>query len=407
MTKGGAAFIGAGVVVYLLGGQTQIGWLYLLDAMIWSLVVLSALLPWWSLRSLRIERQVWLPSPANGRQAQALPIEGGTVEVRLTVTNRGRLARHFIIQSIRAALETSGCSVISAVVGPLRSLEQSLPTSFQGLWVSADHRGSESGGYWLIRNDLPLAWAEVASGETDSEHGTAPRTVPTDVFGSLFDAESGDLPLRELVAYAPSIEANTGSRWKIPNDPKGHDSSTVGDHIRAIRALMLDRWAAWVFRWSVVVGLSAGALGLLGHVSTLTANALRGPSHEETTFWTDRLKTLEHEHERLTSDREERADLVHHFVDAARLWHDVGISLPESVWLRGIRLQSSKGHVTWRLSGLSTAREGPGKLARALNERPGWNTRLVRMVKADATRARAVPMSLKESTYRFELKVSR
>ena len=96
MTKGGAAFIGAGVVVYLLGGQTQIGWLYLLDAMIWSLVVLSALLPWWSLRSLRIERQVWLPSPANGPQAQALPIEGGTVEVRLTVTNRGRLPRYFI-----------------------------------------------------------------------------------------------------------------------------------------------------------------------------------------------------------------------------------------------------------------------------------------------------------------------
>ena len=54
MTKGGVTFIGAGVVVYLLGGQTQIGWLYLLDAMIWSLVVLSALLPWWSLRSLRI-----------------------------------------------------------------------------------------------------------------------------------------------------------------------------------------------------------------------------------------------------------------------------------------------------------------------------------------------------------------
>ncbi|MCZ6788820.1 MAG: DUF58 domain-containing protein [Chloroflexi bacterium] len=96
MTRAGVAFIGGGVVVYLLAGQTQIGWLYLLDAMIWSLVALSALLPWWSLKSLRVERQVWLPSPPNGRQQLALPIEGDAVEIRLRVTNRGRLARHFI-----------------------------------------------------------------------------------------------------------------------------------------------------------------------------------------------------------------------------------------------------------------------------------------------------------------------
>ncbi|MCZ6478530.1 MAG: DUF58 domain-containing protein [Gemmatimonadetes bacterium] len=96
MTKAGAAFIGAGVAVYLLGGQTQIGWLYLLDAMIWSLVALSALLPWWSLRQLRIERQVWLPTPMSQQHDQALPVEGGTVEIRLTVTNRGRLPRYFV-----------------------------------------------------------------------------------------------------------------------------------------------------------------------------------------------------------------------------------------------------------------------------------------------------------------------
>ena len=96
MTKAGAAFIGGGVVVYLLGGQTQIGWLYLLEAMIWSLVALSALLPWWSLKSLRIERHVWLPHTPSGRHDLALPIEGGTVEVRLKVTNLGRLARYFI-----------------------------------------------------------------------------------------------------------------------------------------------------------------------------------------------------------------------------------------------------------------------------------------------------------------------
>ncbi len=96
MTKTGVAFIGGGVAVYILGGQTQIGWLYLLDAMIWSLVALSALLPWWSLSSLRIEREVRLPSLSTGRRDPALPVEGGTVEIRLKVTTRGRLARYFI-----------------------------------------------------------------------------------------------------------------------------------------------------------------------------------------------------------------------------------------------------------------------------------------------------------------------
>lgn len=104
MTKAGAAFIGAGMAVYLLGGQTQIGWLYLLDAMIWSLVALSALLPWWSLRSLRINRQVWLASPSE-QLDQALPVEGGTVEVRLTVTNRGRLPRYFVRVAEECPLE--------------------------------------------------------------------------------------------------------------------------------------------------------------------------------------------------------------------------------------------------------------------------------------------------------------
>lgn len=95
MTKAGFGFIVAGGFVYLIASQTQIGWLYLLDAVIWASLVLSAILPCYSLKSVQVERQIILPacvrqSPLGG------PVEDDTVEVKLRLTNGGRMARHFI-----------------------------------------------------------------------------------------------------------------------------------------------------------------------------------------------------------------------------------------------------------------------------------------------------------------------
>ena len=95
MTRAGFALILGGLVLYVLAGETQIGWFYLIDAMIWGLVALSIALPWWTLRTLRVDRRVGLPRSRNPDQA-ATPREDHTVEVRLRVGNRGRLARHFI-----------------------------------------------------------------------------------------------------------------------------------------------------------------------------------------------------------------------------------------------------------------------------------------------------------------------
>ena len=95
-TKAGVGFIAAGVVVYIMGSQTQVGWLYLFDAIIWNMVLLSAFLPWWSLRSLRAGRQVWLARDADWPQTLAKPMEDDSVEVRIKISNGGRLARHLI-----------------------------------------------------------------------------------------------------------------------------------------------------------------------------------------------------------------------------------------------------------------------------------------------------------------------
>ncbi len=96
MTKAGFGFIAAGGFVYLVASQTQIGWLYLFDAIIWSLLVLSAIQSWYSLKSLQVERQVLLPASVRQQSILGGPLEDETVEVKLKVTNNGRLARHFI-----------------------------------------------------------------------------------------------------------------------------------------------------------------------------------------------------------------------------------------------------------------------------------------------------------------------
>ena len=34
------------VVLFLLAGLTQVGWVYLVDAVLWGIIVLSAAFPW-------------------------------------------------------------------------------------------------------------------------------------------------------------------------------------------------------------------------------------------------------------------------------------------------------------------------------------------------------------------------
>ena len=95
MTKAGFGFIAGGVFIYFIATQTQIGWLYLIDASIWSLLVLSAVLPWFSLKSVRVEREVILPAHGFPSDLDG-PVEDETVVINLKVTNRGRLARYFV-----------------------------------------------------------------------------------------------------------------------------------------------------------------------------------------------------------------------------------------------------------------------------------------------------------------------
>ncbi len=96
MTKAGVAFIIAGFIGYFVASQTQVGWLYLFDALIWSVLLLSIVIPWYTLRSLTVEREVLLPRGGAAHLPLEGPLEDDVIDIRFSITPRGRFSRYFV-----------------------------------------------------------------------------------------------------------------------------------------------------------------------------------------------------------------------------------------------------------------------------------------------------------------------
>ncbi|MFC2070121.1 DUF58 domain-containing protein [Chloroflexota bacterium] len=138
MTRTSIGFIVSGMVVYLIASQSQINWLYLFDAIIWSLLLLSVILGRYGLRSLQVEQQVLLPDSATGNITLGGPVEDETVEVKLTVRNKGRLARHFISLLVDCPFEQPENSQKDFILSTLRS-RSSLTFSYSATCYRRGH----------------------------------------------------------------------------------------------------------------------------------------------------------------------------------------------------------------------------------------------------------------------------
>ena len=216
MTQSGAVFIVGGLIVYMLGNQTQIGWLYLFDAMIWSVIAVSFIVPWLSVRKLRVTRHVRL-SHSNGRvQDMASPKEDDDVEVRLEVHNAGRLARYFVKVAEECPLDAPGSEArrfFLPSVGAKASaaFTYSAACYKRGVYTEATAVVESAAPFGLFvrkrRFTLPFnvtvypAYHDIdtvpASRETLAEHGVRARSsAATDYYGSR-EYRAGD-PLRHI-----------------------------------------------------------------------------------------------------------------------------------------------------------------------------------------------------------------
>ena len=93
ITAKGVGFLIAAIAVFWLGRLTQVGWLYLIDAVLWGLILLSALLPWVGATFLDARRKVNHSGASEGMDG---PSEGDPVDVELTLHNKGFWPRFFI-----------------------------------------------------------------------------------------------------------------------------------------------------------------------------------------------------------------------------------------------------------------------------------------------------------------------
>lgn len=57
ITAKGTGFLATAIAIYLLARLSQVGWLYLMDAVLWGILIVSLVLPWMGVAYLRAERR--------------------------------------------------------------------------------------------------------------------------------------------------------------------------------------------------------------------------------------------------------------------------------------------------------------------------------------------------------------
>ena len=94
ITFRGAVFVATAIFTFLLARLTQVGWLYLLDAMLWGVILLSLVLPWLAVMSLEARRCV--VRREGGGPGSPGPSKGEVIQVELWLENCRFWPRYFL-----------------------------------------------------------------------------------------------------------------------------------------------------------------------------------------------------------------------------------------------------------------------------------------------------------------------
>ncbi len=176
---GGAAkpvlIVGLGCVLYLIASNVGAGWLYVVVAAIGGVVLVSAPLPWWSVRGVEVTRR-----------APAVATAGEPFECSLEVENKGRLARYVLEVEDRFAGGTGRVVAVRVRPGRPEVLRYTVESPRRGVYAGGD-LVVESGAPFGLFYGRRRGWATT---------GTVvyPRTF--EVLGlpasAVADAERGD-----------------------------------------------------------------------------------------------------------------------------------------------------------------------------------------------------------------------
>ena len=101
ITFRGALLVATAILTFLLARLTQVGWLYIMDALLWGVILLSLALPWLAVMSLEAHRRV---VRREGTAGSPGPSEGEVIQVKLWLENRRSWPHYFLSVSYHCPL---------------------------------------------------------------------------------------------------------------------------------------------------------------------------------------------------------------------------------------------------------------------------------------------------------------
>jgi len=151
ITRRGIGFVLTAVAAFFIASATRVGWVHLADAILWGVVILSAVTPWLSVYGLSVKREKQFTS----RSKLGGPIEGQNLDIAVELTNKWWIPRfllnvHYSVESQRSKKNES---VILVAVGPkaLSAGSTNPSTSTRGLHELSEVSVESTGMFGLFR----------------------------------------------------------------------------------------------------------------------------------------------------------------------------------------------------------------------------------------------------------------
>lgn len=121
ITRRGIGFVLTAVAAFFIASATRVGWVHLADAILWGVVILSAVTPWLSVYGLTVKREKRFVSQSN----LPGPVEGQSLDVDINLVNKWWIPRFLLnVQySIKSQRAETDESVVLVGVGPRANSE--------------------------------------------------------------------------------------------------------------------------------------------------------------------------------------------------------------------------------------------------------------------------------------------
>ena len=209
ITGKGAGFLATAFALFMLGHLTQVGWLYLVDAVLWGIILVSAAVPWLNVFPPRALR--WIEGPGENGWPPS-PTEGDLVPIRIALRNANFWPRYVIGLFYDCPLE-----------GPNRHMRRFFVTELAGFGqvsmlsnVAAYQRGSHQLGPLMMEASAPFGLFRRRIRLTDPEMVLVyPKLYPLARM-ALADSLSGSEPGGWRTRLGADL---AGSRYYLPGDP--------------------------------------------------------------------------------------------------------------------------------------------------------------------------------------------